>query len=83
MMKNYIANFLKYTNLLKLLVIKDVKIKYKRSVLGVFWSVLNPLFTMIIITLVFQELFKFNVENFAAYVISGQVLFSFSQTLLR
>lgn len=77
MLNNYFANFLKYTNLLKLLVIKDVKIKYKRSVLGIFWSVLNPLFTMIIITLVFQELFKFNVENFAAYVISGQVLFSF------
>lgn len=76
-LKNYLLNFLKYKDLLKLLVIKDIKIKYKRSVLGIIWSVLNPLLTMIIITLVFKELFKFNIENFAAYVISGQVLFSF------
>lgn len=76
-LKRYFLNFYKYKDLLKLLVAKDIKIKYKRSVLGIVWSVLNPLLTMIIITLVFQELFKFNVENFAAYVISGQVLFSF------
>ncbi|KHF35101.1 Polysialic acid transport protein KpsM [Paenibacillus sp. P1XP2] len=76
-LKGYLINFYRYKDLLKLLVIKDVKIKYKRSVLGIVWSVLNPLLTMIIITLVFKELFKFNIENFAAYVISGQVLFSF------
>ena len=75
--KKYLMNFMKYRDLLKLLVIKDIKIKYKRSILGILWSVLNPLLTMIIITLVFQELFKFNIEIFAAYVISGQVLFTF------
>ncbi|WP_342415703.1 ABC transporter permease [Paenibacillus sp. FSL R10-2782] len=76
-LKGYFKNFFRYKDLLKLLVIKDIKIKYKRSVLGILWSVLNPLLTMLIITLVFQELFKFNVKNFAAYVISGQVLFNF------
>ncbi|AIQ43950.1 ABC transporter permease [Paenibacillus sp. FSL R5-0912] len=75
--KKYLSNFLRYQELLKLLVFKDIKIKYKRSVLGILWSVLNPLFTMLIITLVFSELFKFNVEYFAAYVITGQVLFTF------
>jgi ABC-2 type transport system permease protein len=75
--KKNVVEILKYNELLKLLVIKDVKIKYKRSVLGIFWSLLNPLLTMGIITVVFKELFKFNVENFAAYVISGQVLFTF------
>ncbi|WP_379135595.1 ABC transporter permease [Paenibacillus sp. sgz500958] len=70
-------NFLKYQELLKLLVLKDIKIKYKRSVLGILWSILNPLFIMIIITLVFKELFRFNIQYFSAYVISGQVLFSF------
>ncbi|MWC27306.1 ABC transporter permease [Paenibacillus sp. MMS18-CY102] len=73
----YMRNFFKYRDLLKLLVLKDIKIKYKRSVLGVVWSLLNPLLTMTILTLVFKELFRFNIENFAAYVISGQVLFSF------
>ncbi|AKG37867.1 ABC transporter [Paenibacillus durus ATCC 35681] len=76
-MNKYIQNFLKYKELLKLLVIKELKIKYKRSVLGILWSVLNPLFIMLIITLVFQELFRFNIEYFAAYVITGQVLFTF------
>ncbi|SEU15319.1 ABC transporter permease [Paenibacillus sp. NFR01] len=76
-LRQNLANFMRYQELLKLLVLKDIKIKYKRSVLGILWSVLNPLFIMLIITLVFKELFRFNVENFAAYVISGQVLFTF------
>ncbi|MBY0009521.1 ABC transporter permease [Paenibacillus typhae] len=76
-LKRYVSNFMRYQELLKLLVVKDIKIKYKRSVLGILWSVLNPLFIMLIITLVFKELFKFNVENFAAYVITGQVIFTF------
>ncbi|MDO3680299.1 ABC transporter permease [Paenibacillus ehimensis] len=76
-LKNHLINFFKYKDLLKLLVMKDLKIKYKRSILGIIWSLLNPLLTMIILTLVFKELFRFNIENFAAYVISGQVLFTF------
>ncbi|WP_338552555.1 ABC transporter permease [Paenibacillus sp. KS-LC4] len=75
--EKHIRNFLKYRELIKLLVLKDIKLKYKRSFLGIIWSLLNPLFTMIILTIVFKELFKFSVENFAAYVISGQVLFTF------
>ncbi|AFH59666.1 ABC transporter permease [Paenibacillus caseinilyticus] len=76
-LKRFYYNFFKFKDLLRLLVLKDLKIKYKRSVLGIFWSLLNPLLTMAILTLVFQELFRFNIANFAAYVISGQVLFSF------
>ncbi|MDQ8733033.1 ABC transporter permease [Paenibacillus sp. LHD-38] len=75
--RNNLLNFLKYKDLLFLLVAKDIKIKYKRSFLGILWSLLNPLLTMAILTLVFRELFRFNIEYFAAYVISGQVLFSF------
>jgi ABC-type polysaccharide/polyol phosphate export systems, permease component len=67
----------KYRELLWLLVVKDIKVKYKRSIVGVLWSLLNPLFTMLILTVVFKELFRFSIENFAAYVISGQVIFSF------
>lgn len=71
------SNFIKYKDLLRLLVIKEIKIKYKRSFIGVFWSLLSPLLTMIILTLVFKELFKFNVKSFAAYVITGQIIFNF------
>lgn len=72
-----IRNTFKYRELLKQLVIRDLKVKYKRSILGILWSLLNPLLNMIIITIVFSQLFKFNIENFAAYVISGQILFTF------
>lgn len=75
--KEYLQNFLKYKNLLFKLTAKDLKVKYKRSVLGLAWSLLNPLLTMIVLTIVFQNLFKFDVENFSAYLICGQTMFNF------
>ena len=48
-------NFYKYKNLFKQLVSRDVKLKYRRSVLGYLWSVLNPLFTMVIMVVVFSH----------------------------
>lgn len=75
--KRYWNNFLKYRNLMFKLTAKDLKVKYKRSVLGLAWSLLNPLMTMIVLTIVFQNLFKFDIENFSAYLICGQTLFNF------
>ena len=63
--------------LLKNLVAKDFKIKYRRSVLGVAWSVLNPLFTMLVITTVFGKLLRIQVENFATYYIVGFAIWNF------
>lgn len=63
--------------ILRSLVSKDFKLKYRRSILGVLWSVLNPLFMMIVLTVVFSQVFRFNIENFALYLIIGQTLFSF------
>lgn len=76
-MSQYIKNFLKFRPLLSELVSRDIKIKYRRSVLGVLWTLLNPLFMMIILSVVFSNLFKFNVDNFPLYVLSGQVIFNF------
>ncbi len=59
------------------LVSKDFKLKYRRSALGVLWSVLNPLLMMIVLTAVFSTFFRFQIENFALYLILGQTLFSF------
>ncbi|MBQ8267422.1 MAG: ABC transporter permease, partial [Clostridia bacterium] len=67
----------KFMPLLKNLVSKDFKIKYRRSVLGVAWSVLNPLFTMLVITTVFGKLLKIEVENFATYYIVGFAIWNF------
>ncbi len=76
-MSTYIKNFLKFQPLLSELVARDVKIKYRRSVLGVLWTLLNPLCMMVILSVVFSNIFKFDVENFPLYVLSGQVIFNF------
>lgn len=76
-MKSYIENFKRFQPLLNELVARDVKIKYRRSVLGVLWTLLNPLFMMIILSVVFSNLFKFDVENYSLYILSGQVVFNF------
>lgn len=76
-MSTYIQNFLRFRPLLNELVARDVKIKYRRSVLGVLWTLLNPLFMMIILSVVFSNLFKFDIENFPLYILSGQVIFNF------
>lgn len=58
------------------LVSKDFKLKYRRSVLGVFWSVLNPFLMMCVLTAVFSFVFRFDIENFPLYLILGTTLFS-------
>ena len=62
--------------ILQQLVGKDFKLKYRRSVLGMLWSVLNPLLMMAVMTLVFSNMFKFPIEHYPLYLILGTVLFS-------
>lgn len=76
-MKQYINNFMKYRELLKELVSRDLKTKYRRSVLGFLWSVLNPLGIMIVLTIVFSSVFRQNIENFPVYLMCGQLIFNF------
>jgi ABC-2 type transport system permease protein len=59
------------------LVSKDFKLKYRRSVLGVLWSVLNPLLMMAVLAAVFSYMFKFTIENFPLYLILGNILFDY------
>ena len=70
-------NFVKYYDLLIELVLRDIKVKYKRSVLGFAWSVLNPLLMMIVMSIVFSTIFRSDIKNFPMYLITGQVIFSF------
>jgi ABC transporter integral membrane subunit len=67
----------KYKDLILELVSRDIKVKYKRSVLGILWSILNPLLMMIIFSIVFSTIFKSSIPNFPMYLIIGQTLFSF------
>ena len=67
----------KYKDLLKQLVQRDIKLKYRRSFLGYLWSVLNPLFIMLVMTVVFSNMFKRDIDNFPVYLFTGQVMFNF------
>ena len=69
--------FIKYKDLLKQLVAKDIKLKYRRSFLGYVWSVLNPLLIMIVMAIVFSTMFSRNIKNFPVYLFCGQILFNF------
>lgn len=69
--------FQQYFFLVRQLVARDFKRKYKRSALGVLWSFLNPLLTMLVQYLVFSTIFKSNIENFVVYLLSGIILFNF------
>lgn len=62
--------------ILRMLVNKDFKLKYRRSVLGIVWSVLNPLLMMVVLTAVFSFIFRFDIENYPLYLILGQILFA-------
>lgn len=62
---------------LQMLVSKDFKLKYRRSVLGVLWSVLNPLLMMVVLSAVFSFIFRFKIENFPLYLILGTITFDF------
>ena len=75
--KKGIAAYNKYHFLLEQLVSRDFKTKYKRSVLGVLWSMLNPLLTMCVQYIVFSELFRWDIDNFAVYLLIGTVMFNF------
>ncbi len=67
----------RYNFLISQLVIRDFKSKYKRSILGVFWSFLNPLLTMTVQFLVFSTFFRADTQNYPVYLLSGVVCFSF------
>lgn len=75
--KQHINNFLKYRYLLKELVKKDITIKYRRSVLGIFWSFLNPLLNMVILTIIFSTLFKGDIEYYPLYILVGRTIYTF------
>jgi len=65
-----------YRYLLKQLVRRDIVARYKRSFLGVAWTMLNPLGTMLIMTFVFSNLFK-SVQSYPVYILSGLIAWNF------
>lgn len=59
------------------LVKKDIKLKYRRSYLGILWTLLEPLLTMIVLTIVFSGFYGKSDRSFPVYVLTGRLLYSF------
>jgi len=72
-----INTFQRFKYYLALLVKRDFVTKYRKSILGVLWSFLNPLLIMLVMTIVFSYLFRFEIEFFPAYLLSGMLIYNF------
>ena len=57
--------------------VRDLKVRYKKSVLGFLWSLLNPLLMMVVFTVVFTILTVPNIDNFPVFVLTGLVAWNF------
>lgn len=76
-LKTYFFGLKKYRYLISDLVTRDIKTKYRRSALGVIWSVLNPLLMMLVLTAVFSNIFRFDIKDFPIYYLTGSLIFNF------
>jgi len=68
---------LNYKNLILQLTRRDVLSRYKRSVLGVAWTMLNPLGMMLVLSLAFSSILRFNIPGYATFVLSGLMAWNF------
>ncbi|MBQ3017391.1 MAG: ABC transporter permease [Clostridia bacterium] len=74
-------SFKKNANIVRELVIKNVKLQYRNSVIGALWTVLNPLLNMLVMYFVFSTIFDFRSQDeeewYALYILCGNIMFSF------
>jgi ABC-2 type transport system permease protein len=66
----------RYRFLLWNLVLRDLRVRYKRSVLGFLWAMVNPLLTMVVLLVVFTRLFRFETEHYPIYILAGILLWN-------
>lgn len=63
-----------YAFVIRQLTSREIKRKYARSYLGIVWSVLNPLLSMAVLSLIFSQLFRRSIENYPVYYLTGYIL---------
>ena len=66
-----------YRGLVHELVVRDIKVRYKRSILGVTWTMLGPLLNMVTLTIVFSALLKTAIANYPVYFMTGFLFWNF------
>ena len=83
----FIREFLElwqYRDLLRLLVTNSIKTRYKRSSLGILWTLLNPLLNTLVLSIAFQAIMRFDVENYTVYLLVGLLVWTFfAQTTMH
>ncbi len=78
MLRAYIQTFNKYKGLIIHLAKNQISLRYRKSYLGMLWSLLNPLLTMIVLTMVFSTIFKNQIENFPIYLMCGRLIYDYN-----
>ncbi len=76
-MERVFNNFKKYRYLLFELTKKNIKLKYRRSYLGILWTLLEPILTTFVLTAVFTRVLKNREATFPVYILTGRLLYSF------
>jgi ABC-type polysaccharide/polyol phosphate export permease len=72
-----LKELIRYRDLVLQLIARNIKTRYKRSALGVLWTLLSPLMMMAVLTLVFKNVFRFSAQNYPVYVLTGLALWNF------
>jgi len=70
-MKNYFSELIQYRELLLNLTVNEMKLRYRNSVLGFLWTILNPLFYLLILSVVFSKIIRFQIENYTIFLFAG------------
>src|ERR671939_802824 len=73
---------LSYHDLLRNLLARDLKVRYKHSALGFFWSLLRPLLVIAVLVFVFQVLLETSIPNFALFIVVGYLVWSYAADAL-
>ena len=68
-----------YRDLIFYLVARDLKVRYRRSTIGLLWTMLQPLLMMLVLNQVFSFVFRFNINNYAVYALAGILFWNFFQ----
>jgi ABC-type polysaccharide/polyol phosphate export permease len=72
-----LAEIYRYRDLVLYLVGRDLKVRYRRSHIGFLWTMLQPLLTMLVLSLVFSYIFRFDIQNYPVYALAGILLWNF------
>jgi lipopolysaccharide transport system permease protein len=78
----YTRRFIYLRDLLRELVVRDMKLRYKRSILGIVWSLLNPLIQMLVFIFVFRNVLPLDIPNYPSFVFTGVLAWSWFQAAL-